>query len=97
LAFLEKARIPMQVDIGFGDVVNPEAEERDYLTLLDLPAPNLRMYPRETVIAEKFEAMVDLGCCPTLHQTADLDGTSWVQSNGNRAELMPFSGFRAEQ
>jgi len=36
VAFLEKARIPMQVDIGFGDVVTPEAEERDYPTLLDL-------------------------------------------------------------
>lgn len=65
MAFLEKARIPMQVDIGFGDVVNPGAEERDYPTLLDLPAPHLRMYPRETVIAEKFEAMVHLGTLNT--------------------------------
>ncbi len=65
VAFLEKARIPMQIDIGFGDVVNPEAEERDYPTLLDLPAPHLRMYPRETVIAEKFEAMVQLGTLNT--------------------------------
>jgi Nucleotidyl transferase AbiEii toxin, Type IV TA system len=65
VAFLEKARIPMQIDIGFGDVVSPEAEERDYPTLLDLPAAHLRMYPRETVIAEKFEAMVDLGTLNT--------------------------------
>lgn len=65
VAFLERARIPMQIDIGFGDVVNPEAEERDYPTLLDLPAPHLRMYPRETVIAEKFEAMVQLGTLNT--------------------------------
>jgi hypothetical protein len=35
-------------------------------------------------------------CCPTLHQTADLDGTSWIQWNGNRAELMLISGFPAE-
>ena len=61
VAFLENARIPVQIDIGFGDVVHPGAEERDYPTLLDLPAPHLRMYPRETAIAEKFEAMVNLG------------------------------------
>lgn len=65
VAFLEKARIPMQIDIGFGDVVNPSAEERDYPTLLDFPAPHLRMYPRETVVAEKFEAMVQLGTLNT--------------------------------
>ena len=65
VAFLEKARIPMQVDIGFGDVVNPAAEERDYPTLLEFPAPHLRMYPRETVVAEKFEAMVQLGTLNT--------------------------------
>jgi len=60
-ASLDKARIPMQLDIGFGDVVHPAAEERDYPPLLDLPAPRLRMYPRETMVAEKFEAMVHLG------------------------------------
>jgi len=40
-AFLEKARIPLQIDVGFGDVVHPGAEERDYPTLLELPAPHL--------------------------------------------------------
>jgi hypothetical protein len=65
VAFLERSRIPMQIDIGFGDVVNPGAEEREYPTLLNLPAPHLRMYPRETVIAEKFEAMVNLGALNT--------------------------------
>ncbi len=59
--FLDNARLPMQLDIAFGDVVHPRAEEHDYPTLLDLPAPRLRMYPRESVVAEKFEAMVHLG------------------------------------
>jgi hypothetical protein len=59
--FLENARIPMQIDIGFGDVVYPAPGEADYPTLLDFPAPHLRTYPRETVVAEKFEAMVQLG------------------------------------
>lgn len=61
VGYLEKARIPMQIDVGFGDVVHPAPEEQDYPTILDLPAPRLRMYPRETVVAEKFEAMVYLG------------------------------------
>ena len=50
----------MQLDIGFGDVVQPAADERDYPTILAFPAPRLRMYPRETLVAEKFEAMVFL-------------------------------------
>lgn len=62
---LEKARIILQVDIGFGDVVTPAPEEIDYPTLLDQQAPKLRAYPIYTVIAEKFEAMVKLGMINT--------------------------------
>jgi hypothetical protein len=58
---LENARITMQLDVGFGDVVTPPAIEVEYPTLLDLPAPRLRAYPRESVVAEKFQAMVFLG------------------------------------
>ncbi len=58
---LGNARIDLQVDVGFGDVVTPDAERNAYPTLLDLPAPRLRMYPPETVVAEKLEAMVSLG------------------------------------
>jgi predicted nucleotidyltransferase component of viral defense system len=61
LAHLANARIHLQVDIGFGDVVTPAAEEIDFPTLLDLPIPRVRAYPRETVVAEKFHAMVELG------------------------------------
>ncbi len=60
-AFLQNARVPMQIDMGFGDVVVPEAAMADYPTILQLDAPRLRSYPRETVVAEKFEAMVKLG------------------------------------
>ncbi|MCP4200246.1 MAG: nucleotidyl transferase AbiEii/AbiGii toxin family protein [Proteobacteria bacterium] len=59
--FLERVRVPMQIDIGFGDVVYPPARELEYPTLLEFAAPSLRVYPRETVIAEKFQAMVYLG------------------------------------
>jgi hypothetical protein len=62
LALLGKARIPLQVDVGFGDVVTPAPAEVSFPTLLhDLPAPQVRAYPRETVVAEKFEAIVRLG------------------------------------
>jgi len=60
-AFLDGARIPLQVDIGFGDAVTPTAKTEIIETILDLPKPHLRIYPKETVIAEKFEAMVKLG------------------------------------
>lgn len=60
-ASISGARIPVTVDVGFGDALEPGAEVIDYPTLLDLPSPRLRAYARETVIAEKFQAMVALG------------------------------------
>lgn len=58
---LGKARITMQIDIGFGDKVHPDVVQAKYPVILNLPAPSLRMYPPETVVAEKAEAMVHLG------------------------------------
>ena len=58
---LGKARITLQIDIGFGDKVHPAVVQTDYPVILDLPAPALRMYPPETVVAEKVEAMIHLG------------------------------------
>ena len=58
---LDGARIPLQVDIGFGDDVAPLPIETAYPTLLEMPSPVLRVYPREAVVAEKFHAMVELG------------------------------------
>ena len=63
-AYLEKARIPLQIDIGFGDHVVPAPDDVVYPILLQslpLPAPRLKAYRRETVVAEKVEAMVTLG------------------------------------
>jgi hypothetical protein len=60
-ANLASARISIQIDVGFGDAITPAPEEITYPTLLDLPAPTLKAYPRETVVAEKFQAMVMLG------------------------------------
>jgi len=61
IAYLENAKIPIQIDLGFGDVITPAPVESDVPTLLGTAKPKLWTYPRETVVAEKFEAMVSLG------------------------------------
>jgi hypothetical protein len=60
-ATVARARIPMQLDIGFGDVITPGPTDIEYPTMLDFPAPVLRAYPKETVVAEKLEALTALG------------------------------------
>ena len=62
---LAGARVPLQVDIGIGDAVVPPPETIDYPSLLDLPPPRLRAYPREVVVAEKLQALVQLGMANT--------------------------------
>ena len=59
-AELGTAIIPVQIDVGFGDAVTPGPLELEYPVLLDQPTPTLYAYPRETVAAEKFEAIVAL-------------------------------------
>ena len=61
IATVGGARVNVVIDVGFGDAVEPGIEETELPVLLDLPAPRLRAYARETVIAEKFQAMVMLG------------------------------------
>jgi len=58
---LDTARITMQIDIGFGDIVYPAPKEAVLPTMLEFPAPRLLCYSRESAIAEKFEAMIKLG------------------------------------
>jgi hypothetical protein len=61
VATLEQAKIRMQIDIGFGDAVQPEPKTTQFPTVLkQIDAPMLRMYPPEVVIAEKLHAMVVL-------------------------------------
>lgn len=65
-ATLDGARLALQVDIGFGDAVTPEAQPITYPTLLtDVPAPTLRAYPKATVVAEKLHAVTVLGMTNT--------------------------------
>lgn len=58
---LDNARVHMQIDIGFDDIVYPEPVETEFPTILDSPIPRLLCYSRESAIAEKFEAMLKLG------------------------------------
>ena len=96
-AFIGSARLPVQVDIGFGDAITPAPETVTYPTLLDdLAAPSLRAYPVYTVIAEKLHAIVVLGMnnsrmkdffdLAVIARTSELDGATLVEVNrpGNR-------------
>jgi predicted nucleotidyltransferase component of viral defense system len=60
LGRLDRARIPMQIDVGFGDSIYPEPPLIQYPSLLGMPGARLKGYPPETVIAEKFQAMSEL-------------------------------------
>jgi len=60
-ATLDSARISMQIDVGFGNAIKPGAEQVDYPTLLEAPAPKICAYPPEAIVAEKLHAMVVLG------------------------------------
>lgn len=61
IAFLGKTRIPVQVDVGFGDVITPSAQELEFPSLLASDGPIVKAYPRETVVAEKLHAITELG------------------------------------
>lgn len=108
---LGKARITMQVDIGFGDTVHPDAVNAEYPTILEMAAPSLRMYPPETVIAEKAEAMVHLGSLNSRMKDyydiwrlarqfefdAEILSEAIKQTFDNRGtELIPFGDLSAE-
>jgi predicted nucleotidyltransferase component of viral defense system len=90
---LGNIRLPVQIDVGFGDAITPPALEAEYPTLLNLPAPVLRMYPVETVVAEKFEAIVRFALANTrlkdfydlwsVAQTRSVDGVTLVEALTN--------------
>ncbi len=58
---LGNTKLNVSVDIGFGDAIVPDPEKSDYPVLLDLPHPEIKAYPRETVVAEKVDAIILLG------------------------------------
>ena len=61
MAFLGNGRVPIQVDVGFGDAVQPSPKAIEFPVLLDHTPPKVLAYPAEAVVAEKFHAMITLG------------------------------------
>ena len=59
--YMELTKIPMQIDIGFGDIVTPDPKDFQYPTLLDFPIPKIKIYPQETLLAEKILTMIEKG------------------------------------
>ena len=111
IGYLGNARITMQADIGFGDSVFPAPTLIDYPTILDLPAPSIRSYPPETVIAEKVEAMIFLGRLNSrmkdfydiwwMAQQLDFDGSTLCEAVRRTLEergtdVIRFDELRAE-
>jgi len=89
-AELAKARIAIQLDVAFGDVVIPGAQQAVIPVYLDLPAPELKVYPVYSVIAEKYQAMAVLGMANSrmkdfydiwrIAQLMQLDGSILLQA-----------------
>lgn len=89
-AYLDTARIPLQIDIGVGDSVVPRPEMITYPTLLNFPPPRLRAYTRESLVAEKTHAIVTLGIANSrmkdlydvwvLCQSFSFDGNTLLQA-----------------
>jgi hypothetical protein len=87
---LDSAKINMQIDIGFGDIVYPRPEELELPAMLDFPRPRVLCYSRESTIAEKFRAMVKLGALNSrmkdfydiwlLSRQFDFDGASLAEA-----------------
>jgi hypothetical protein len=90
-ATLAGARIPLQIDVGFGDRVHPEPRVIDFPCILsDLKTPHILAYPKETVVAEKFEAMIryaeaisrvkDLHDIRVISQTFEFEKTTLAEA-----------------
>jgi hypothetical protein len=79
LATLANTRIPLQIDVGFGDAVSPAPRSMDWPELLDLPPASIRTYPPETVIAEKLEAMIKLDLANS--RMKDFHDLHWLSRN----------------
>lgn len=89
-AWVGDAKVRLQIDVGFGDAITPRSTAVDIPVLLDFPSPRLHAYPRETVVAEKLDAMVQLGLANSrmkdfydlmvMSQVLDFDGDLLVQA-----------------
>ncbi len=88
IGVLGTAKIRIQIDIGFGDVVYPAPETALLPCILDFPSPSLLCYSRESTVAEKFEAMIKLG---NLHSRMEDFYDIWFLSRRFSFELASLS------
>lgn len=105
VAMLARTRIPVQIDVGFGDAITPGVQNIEFPSLLSSAGVPLKAYPRETVVAEKLEAIVSLGLANSrmkdfydllaLSRLFDFDGQTLVQAItatfARRATAIPMS------
>jgi hypothetical protein len=84
MASLGSARVSIQIDIAFGDAITPAIETLEYPALLEMPVARVRAYPKETVVAEKIEAVVRLGMQNS--RMKDFFDLLWL------SRLFPFEG-----
>lgn len=61
VGYLDRTKIPISIDIGFGDVIYPEAVKMDFPVILDMESPRVNAYSLETSIAKKLEAIIHNG------------------------------------
>ena len=61
IGYLDRTRIPIGIDIGFGDVVYPDAVKMEFPLILDMEPPKVNAYSLESSIAEKLEAIIHIG------------------------------------
>lgn len=90
MGYLDRTRVPVSIDIGFGDVIYPERVKIEFPVLLDMEVPEMYAYSIYSVIAEKFEAFVSLGLANgrykdfydifVLADRYDLDGTDLMNA-----------------
>ena len=90
MGYLDRTKVPVSIDIGFGDVVYPERMKMKFPVLLDMEVPEIYVYSIYSVIAEKFEAFVSLGLANgrykdfydiyVLTDSYDLDGMELMKA-----------------
>jgi predicted nucleotidyltransferase component of viral defense system len=61
MGYLDRTKVPVSIDIGYGDIIYPERTKMEFPVLLDMEVPEVYAYSIYSVIAEKFEAFVSLG------------------------------------
>jgi hypothetical protein len=96
---LDQARVPVQVDIGFGDIVVPDPELMEFPSLLGDSGLLIRSYPRETMVAEKVHAMVARGeensRMKDFHDVVEISETS--EFDGRRLHQAISATFRQRE